>query len=416
MKVLKKLIIPLLITSILVVIGGCGTKKDSDSLDISDKVAFGKDDYKEIISSNNELGFKLLEGVPADENNNIFISPTSLLMALSMIYNGAEGLTKEEIAEAMQTKDINVNELNKANASLMSRLHSDSDKISLDIANSIWLNKNYHFEDKFAQHTKDYFDAEIQEIDITNSNSSKLINDWVKKATNEKIEEIVEAPLDPNLVAMLINAIYFKGTWKYEFDRAKTEKGTFTLADETKKDVSFMTLSKKLSYLENEKFQAVILPYSDGEMSMSVFLPKENVGLEALEKTLSNKNWKDWHMEFQKKEGTVTLPKFQLEYEVLLNESLKSLGMKKAFEKDADFTKMIKEEDPLWINDVKQKTFIEVNEAGTEAAAVTSIDVKTTSASIDEPFFMEVNRPFFLAITDDETGAILFMGSISNPQ
>ncbi|MCL6574388.1 MAG: serine protease, partial [Bacillus sp. (in: Bacteria)] len=165
-----------------------------------------------------------------------------------------------------------------------------------------------------------------------------------------------------------------------------------------------------------ENFQAVSLPYGDGEMSMNVFLPKETSSLDDFKKTLTNDNWKKWSSEFHEKEGTIMLPKFQLEYEVLLNEPLKKLGMMTAFAKGANFTKMIKEPDPLWISKVKQKTFIDVSEKGTEAAAVTSIEVVTESVNLDGPFHMEVNRPFFISITDDETGMVLFIGSISNPQ
>ncbi|MEK3886433.1 serpin family protein [Bacillus sp. FSL K6-3431] len=412
---MKKMIVPLLLASTIVLAVGCGTKNGPDSSEVSSKVDFGKEDYKKIVASNNELGFKLLGKVGADENDNTFISPTSLLMALSMVYNGADGVTKEEIAKTIQADGIDVNELNKANLSLVTKLQKDSDQIHLNVANSIWLNENFHFQNDFAQHNKDYFNAELQEIDISDSKSPKTINDWVKKSTNEKIDEVVESPLDPNLVAMIINAIYFKGAWTYEFDKSKTENRTFQLADGTKKDVPLMTLTKELDYIENENFQAVTLPYGDGEMSMKVFLPKENSSLDEFKKSLTNENWKKWNSDFHKKEGTIIIPKFKLEYEVLLSESLKSFGMIKAFAKDADFTKMIKEKDPLWISEIKQKTFVDVNEKGTEAAAVTSIEMRTTSISVDEPFHMEVNRPFFLAITDDETDTILFMGSISNP-
>ena len=149
---------------------------------------------------------------------------------------------------------------------------------------------------------------------------------------------------------------------------------------------------------------------------MNVFLPKEDSTLKEFEKMLTEDNWKKWNSEFHEKEGTILLPKFQLEYEVVLNETLKKLGMTTAFDEGANFRKMIKEDDPLWISKVKQKTFMDVNEKGTEAAGATSVEMKTTSAPIDGPFHMEVNRPFFIAITNNETGAILFMGSISNPQ
>jgi serine protease inhibitor len=413
---LNKLVAPLILVSFLLLLASCGTGNNPGSLKISSDVDFKEDEYQKIIPLTNQLGWELLSEVEDDNNGNTFISPTSLFMALSMVYNGADGVTKTEIANVLQNEGFDVNELNKANASLMSMLDRDSKQIQLNVANSMWLNEDYHFQTDFAQNNRDYFNARIQEIDIYDSQSPKMINDWVKKSTNDKIEEIVDTPLDGDLVAILINAIYFKGDWKYEFDKKQTENRTFFLADGTTKDMHLMRLNKKLAYLETENFQAVSLPYGDEEMSMNVFLPKETSSLEYFKKTLTNDNWKKWRSEFHEKEGTIMLPKFQLEYEVSLNEPLKKLGMMTAFAKGANFSKMIKEPDPLWISKVKQKTFIDVSEKGTEAAAVTSIEVVTESVTLDGPFYMEVNRPFFISITDDETGLVLFIGSISNPQ
>jgi serine protease inhibitor len=396
---------------------GCGKGKGNQqgSLEISSNVDFGKDDYKKMVSFNNQLGLELLSSVEANGDGNTFISPTSLFMALSMVYNGAEGVTKEEIAKVLHAEGMDVKDLNKANASLMSKLHSDSKQIQLNVANSIWLNENFHFQNDFAGNNRDYFNAKIQEIDINDSQSPKMINDWVEKATNDKIKELVGSPLDSDLVAMILNAIYFKGNWTHEFDKKQTEKRTFYLEDGTTKEVPLMVLNNKLDYLETENFQAVSLPYGDEEMSMKVFLPKENSSLDNFEKKLTIDNWKKWNSEFQEKEGTVILPKFKLEYEILLNDTLKKLGMTTAFDKGANFSKMIEEKKPLRISKVKQKTFIEVNEEGTEAAGATSVEIVKESASLDEPFQMEINRPFFIAITDHETGTILFIGSIWNP-
>lgn len=391
---------------------GCETEKGSRDSGINNNLSTGKNDYTKIVSSNNQLGFKLLSEVEEDDNGNTFISPTSLMMALSMVYNGADGTTKKEMAKVLHADGIDVDDLNKANASLISILQRDSMQIQLDIANSIWINNRYHFKKEFAQNNQDYFFAKIQEIE-----SPEIINNWVKEATEDKIDKIVDAPLNPDLVAILINAIYFKGNWKYELAKEQTEQRPFHLEDGTTKNISLMKLTKKLPYLENKEFQAVSLPYGDDEMSMKVFLPKENVQVDEFRKILTHDNWKKWSSEFQEKEGTVLLPKFQLEYEILLNNALKKLGMTTAFDsKHANFKKMITEEERLWIDMVKQKTFIDVNEEGTEAAAVTSAEMVTESFSPDGKFQMEVNRPFFFAITDEKTGTILFIGTISNPQ
>lgn len=412
---MKKLIT---LTILILLLVACGTADDdSGDSNTENDANFSKNDYQKIISANNGLGFDLLKVIDPDESGNILISPTSLSMALSMVYNGADGETKTEIADTLQLEAIAVDELNKANASLMSIINDDSEQVQLDIGNSIWLNNEFHFQDDFSDNNKNYFNAEIQEIDVTDDNSVDQINNWVREATNDKIDEIADAPLNANMVAMLINVIYFQGAWTHAFDENETTEQAFHLDDSSTKDVPLMKLSENLMYMENDDFQAVSLPYGDDEeMSMDVFLPRENSTLKDFQEKLTNEEWEEWKSEFQQQEGTIMLPKFQLEYEATLNESLEALGMITAFDEDqANFEKMIEEDDPLWISEVKQKTFIDVNEEGTEAAGATSIEMETTSAPIDEPFEMVVDRPFFIAITDNETETILFMGSIFNP-
>jgi serine protease inhibitor len=410
-KILKQVFV----ASALLLLSSCGTGSQQGSMMPSSSVDYAKDDFKEIVDSNNQLGFELLLRAGANAEGNRFLSPTSLFMALSMVNNGADGITKREIAEVLHAVGMDEMDLNKANASLMSNLQSNSEAIQLKVANSIWLSKDYHFQSDFAAKNQDYFNAKMEEINIADSQSVKKINDWVEKSTNNKIKEMVSSPLDPNLVTMLLNGIYFKGDWTYPFDKQLTEKRAFHLEDGTTKKVPFMMLTRELAYFENESFQAVSLPYGEGEMSMKVILPKETQSSNPIKQLLTNENWKKWGTRFHEKEGTVLLPKFKLEYEVLLNDTLKALGLKSAFEGGANFSKMIEENESLSISQVKQKTFIEVNEKGTEAAAATSIEVVGESASVEEPFHMEMNRPFYLVITDQETGINLFLGEITNP-
>ncbi|MCM3744287.1 serpin family protein [Sporosarcina luteola] len=412
----RKIVASLIGMSLLLPVTGCGTSSDQGSLQIAEGVEFGKMDYKTIVEPNNELGFKLLNEIETDEDGNLFISPTSLLMALAMVYNGADGVTKEEIAKALQAEGIDPMNLNKANASLMTMLNKDNDAIQLQVANSIWLNDQYTFQDEFAKLTKDYFNAKIEEIDITSNNSPKRINDWVEKATNGKIDKMVDGPLDEDLVAMLLNAIYFKGDWTFPFDKKDTENRDFHLMNGTEKEVPFMKLQKKLFYMANSEYQAIQLPYADGEMSMTVVLPNEVVGLEEFQSTLSSEKWEEIQSEMKSMRGTILLPKFKLSYETELNEALEALGMASAFTDMADFSKMVEGDASLLISQVKQKTYIDVNEEGTKAAAVTGVLMEPTSAPPDEPFVMDVNRPFFIAITHDKTGVVFFVGFVANPE
>lgn len=374
------------------------------------------EDYLKVVEPNNSVAFSLLEKVDPDENNNVLISPTSALIALFIAYNGAEGETKEEIEKALQLHDVSMEDVNKANAALMKTLTKDMDAIELFLANSIWLNDNYQFMGTFTEKVLDDYDAKIAEIDITDDSSVERINQWVSDNTHGKIEEIVEAPLHSAMVTLFVNALYFNGKWTHEFDEEYTEEQTFFTL-EADKIVPFMQLEAKLAYMENDLFQAIQLPYGKGEMHMNVLLPLENMDLEDISEELSAESWEDWQTQFEKMDGTLKLPKFQIEYETVLNEAFQQLGIQTAFDKDrADFPHIIVEEEPLWIHEIKQKTFIDVNEKGTEGAAATSVEMETTSAMLDDTFYMEVNRPFLFTITDEETGAILFIGKISNPE
>ncbi|MGG0670964.1 serpin family protein [Lederbergia citrisecunda] len=412
----RKITASLVGMSLMLSMTGCGTSTDQNSLQISKGVEFGEMDYETIVEPNNELGFNLLKEIETDDDGNLFISPTSLLMALAMVYNGADGVTKEEIAKALQMEGINPMVLNQANASFMTMLNKDNDAIQLQVANSIWLNEEYHFQEEFSKRMNDYFNAKIEEIDITSNDTPKRINDWVEKATNGKIDKMVDAPLDDDLVAMLLNAIYFKGDWKYPFDEKETEDKTFYLNDGNEIGVPFMKLQKDLLYMANSEYQAIQLPYGDGEMSMTVILPNEGVGLEEFQSTLSSGKWEEVQSGMKSMKGTILLPKFKMSYETELNDALEALGMPRAFTDKADFSKMVEGDASLFISKVKQKTYIDVNEEGAEAAAVTGVQMDTASAPPDDPFVMDVNRPFFLAITDGETGAVLFLGVIANPE
>lgn len=412
----KKIIATLAGAGLLMVVAGCGTSQENGNLAIAEAVDFGTTDYERIVAPTNDLAYELLDKIETDDDGNVFFSPTSLWMALAIVYNGADGETKTEMAEAMQAQGIDVSDMNKANASLMTALNKDSDDIQLTIANSIWLNNDFNLQKDFAKRTEDYFNAETQQIDISSSDASKKINDWVKKATNSKIDKMVDNPLDSDFVGLVLNAIYFKGDWTYPFDKKLTEKRTFHLENGTEKVVPFMKLQRKFYYMAGNGFQAVKLPYADDEMSMTVVLPDENIGMKDFKSTLSAENWELFQTDFNESEGTVLLPKFKMEYETELNGALEALGMTSAFTENADFNHMVEGDANLFISTVKQKTYIDVNEKGTEAAAVTGVQVDMASAPADGPFHMEMDRPFFLMITDEETGVVLFVGYIANPQ
>ncbi|TFI54534.1 serpin family protein [Mastigocladus laminosus UU774] len=366
-----------------------------------------------LINANTKFGFKLFEEVLKQDNNkNVFISPASIAIALDMTYNGASGSTQQAMAKALELQGLNIQEINSSNAALKQLLENPEPQIQLTIANSLWANQEVSFKPEFLKTIQNYYQAKITNLNFQDSGSVETINNWVNESTRGKIDKIVER-IEPNQVLFLLNAIYFKGRWTNEFDKKQTVQQPFYLTPGNRKQHPMMSQKGRYKYYENEQFQAVGLPYGkDGKISFYIFLPKQNLTLKSFYQNLNTDNWEKWMSQFNQKEGFIRLPRFKMDYEVKLNNALQALGMGEAFTNKADFSQMGED---FTISEVKHKTFVEVNEEGTEAAATTSVGIVATSSSVSEPFRMIVDRPFFCAMRDNQTGSILFMGSILNP-
>lgn len=368
---------------------------------------------KRLVESDNKFGLKLFKGIIREEKDkNVFVSPLSVSMALGMTYNGANGETQEAMQKTLELSGLTIQQVNESYKSLIELLSQLDPKVLFQIANSIWYRQEYSFEKEFIDLNKTHFNAEVSGLNFNDPNAPKTINAWVDKNTNGKIKEIVDAPIDPLMVMFLINAIYFKGFWTYQFDKELTKDDLFTLPDGSKKACKMMKQKAEFQYFENADFQAIDLRYGDGDFSMSIFLPHLDKNIDSLIAKFDQENWDLWIGSFFKHELTLYLPKFTLEYELLLNDVLKSLGMAIAFDPfKADFTKMYKGPESLYISKVKHKTFVEVNEEGTEAAAVTSVGIAMTSVGT----VMRVEWPFVFAIRENKSGTILFIGKIVEP-
>ncbi|MBN1327708.1 MAG: serpin family protein, partial [Candidatus Cloacimonetes bacterium] len=254
---------------------------------------------------------------------------------------------------------------------------------------------------------------ELSELDFSDPKSAQLINNWVREKTSGKIDRIVADRLDPMMVMYVLNAIYFKGSWSDEFDKKRTHPDKFLLSDNSSIMTDMMNKETDLEYFENELFQAVNLPYGNGAFMMTVLLPQSNKNLTDLIENLTIEKWNTWKDGFSMLDGVLSLPKFKLAYEIELKKILKSLGMNAPFQSNlADFSQITTSSE-LFIDEIKQKTYVDVNEEGTEATAVTSVGMKTVS--IPKPgFIMKVNRPFLFMIRDQKS--ILFIGKISSPE
>jgi serpin B len=366
-----------------------------------------------LTTANNDFGFRIFSQLTGnDPHDNIFISAPSITIALDMVYNGAAGATKNAMAKTLGIQDMQLDQLNQGNKSLNNQLKKTDPKVILNISNSLWGKSGITFKSDFLDRNKKFYDAEISTLNFEDPTSVNTINNWVNDKTNGKITKIVEE-LDPSMILMLVNAIYFKGKWTLEFDKKETHEAPFYLLDSTKKTVQMMTQSDRYLYLENDSLQAIRLPYGEGKMSMYIFLPKSAYGLKNFLSNLNEQNWNAMLDNFNFKKGDISLPRFKLEYSVTLNEALNKLGLSNFFA-DADFSEISTV--PAFISGVIHKTFVEVNEEGTEAAAVTSVMVATATPDEIEPFSMIVDHPFFYAIHDDETGSILFMGAVIEPK
>jgi len=254
-------------------------------------------------------------------------------------------------------------------------------------------------------------------LDFGEDKAARTINRWVDRETNGKIEEIVEAPINPMTVMFLINAVYFQGDWQTPFDAKQTETRPFFLANGQQQQVPLMSLRHTLPYAEDDAWQMVSLPYGEnGRLSMVVLLPKEGYSVATLMSSLDAETWQEMVEGLEETKGFVALPRFTVEYEATLNEPLKTLGMEVAFDPDhADFGKLRPIPPNVYISEVKHKTFIEVNEEGTEAAAATSVELTLKSALV-ETFNMVADHPFIYGIQDSETGTLLFLGVMNAPE
>jgi len=282
------------------------------------------------------------------------------------------------------------------------------------VANSLWARPGFPFHQSFLDANRRYFAAHVQHLDFEDPKSPATINEWVSDKTRGKIPDIVDR-IDRDHILFLINAIHFKGSWSTRFDTQATRDGNFTLGDGSQVIHPMMSRTGRFQYFEGEGFQAVRLPYGTGRTAMYIFLPSSPSGLGDLLGKLSPQNWATWQAGFRESEGYLMLPRFSLETEYELAGPLKTMGMEVAFDPQrADFSAMCPVPPTVYIGAVKHKAVIDVDEEGTEAAAVTSVEIRVVS--MPRGFHMVVDRPFLFAIGDSQTDLTLFMGVVFDPR
>jgi serpin B len=368
---------------------------------------------RSVIDASNTFAFGLLREVNETRARaNVFISPLSASMALGMTLNGTAGETFDEMRRGLGFGTQNLDEINASYQSLIALLRGLDRRVEFSLANAIWYRDTFgpQVAQSFLTTTRTFFDARVAGLDFTAPSAVGTINDWVKQSTNGKISEIVKE-IPANVVMYLMNAIYFKGAWREQFDPAKTRPAPFRLGSGEVVDVPTMSRSLEVRVGSFAGAQIAELPYGGGAYVMTIVLPGEGQSVDALVAQLSSGTWSNATANLHETEAPVSLPKFRLEWEAKLNDELQRLGIVKAFG-DADFTRLSPSAGrSLWISEVKQKTFVDVNEEGTTAAAVTSVAIADSAPT---PF--TVDRPFLFAIRERISGTILFLGKIADPR
>lgn len=391
-----------------------------------------------VLTSSNKFGLNLFREITAQTpaTENIFFSPLSASYALAMCYNGANSDTRKAIGSTLELPDLSPEEINQAFHDATRILVQADPLVDFRSANSFWSRKGKAIQPAFINIANTYYDARVEEIDFQAPGAPDTINSWVSRATNGKITVMVKPPISPDIAAMLFNAIYFKGNWMYPFDTADTRNAPFHLADGSEVQCRMMHLDQKdcliqlsgvyqpvtdtnITYYEDSEVFVLGMPYGRGDFRMSIIIPNRWYGYPNNDTTksiddiiagLTLEKWAVWTSGRTPFEFILGLPRFKFGDEIGLTKLLKILGMEIAFIPEmADFSNLFAD-GVGWIDDVKQKTFIQVDEKGTEAAAVTQVTFADSA-----PWPIICDRPFLIVIHEDNSGAILFMGRIANP-
>ena len=374
---------------------------------------------KQMVNECNAFSFNLLTQVAAnEEQENIVLSPLSASMLLGMLMNGADGETLAQIqAVTGFGAEASIDDINAYYLQLIQVLPDLDAYTNVGIANGIWVKEQFPVYEAFMQACKQNFDAQAKNVPtFVDDKVLKDINDFAAQHTNDRIKEIINRSMvSEETMMVLLNALYFKALWKDKFDKNYTLQQTFTTLKDAKIQVDMMRLyDKRQLYAETEDCQLVELPYKGDQYVADIILPAKDTDILTWVKTLDAERWQQLIKGIYSTEVNLGLPKFKLNYERELTDDLAALGMPAAFTPFADFSRL--SELPTYISLIKQKTFIQVDEEGTEAAAVTiGIDV-AASAGPDYVKEFIADRPFLFVIRERTYGTILFTAIIGHPE
>jgi Serine protease inhibitor len=337
------------------------------------------------------------------------ISPFSITSALSMTLNGAAGETFEAMKKTLGLEGKTLVQINKTYLKLMTEMIPVDKSVVLDIANSVWVDKQLNVKQPFITDLQTFYKGEARDIDVTDPDAVNIVNDWIALKTQDKITEMLDK-FDPGAAMLLINAVYFNGKWRYKFDKTDTKEEPFYVTPSDPKTVPMMHQIHNLKAIRNNSFTIVDIPYGQGNYTMVVVLPDKNMTNSDVANSLTLSLWQEWMGLLADNSVVLSIPRFKYNYKRLLNKDLIDLGMSIAFTTQADFSNI--SDQSLLITKILHQSFIDTNEEGTEAIAATIVEMGTGAA---EPVDMKIDHPFLYFIRESSTGTIIFMGEVNDP-
>jgi len=412
MKILRRLVVPAFVCVIAGAACSESTQPDSGTArpalaQLPRELTAGE---RTVISAANAYSFALWRTINDSLSaENVFVSPLSASFALGMTMNGANGTTYDEMRAALQFGTIDLVAIDAGYKSLITLLTSLDPSTTIQIANAIFYSQDFPFNASFTQTASTYFDAEVKARNFADvSGTLNAVNDWASSKTSGRVPKLLDS-VDPSAVMYLLNAIYFKGSWRERFDPAETRDAPFHAVRGDQSSKLMHRLAKAL-YAETSDFQAVDLPYGDSAFTMTVLLPKDGRSVESVAASLTPSAWQSLISSFGQREVDLYLPKVTLSWKRELSGDMKTLGMRAAFADGADFTRMSPRGRQLVLSLLQQDSFVSIDETGTEAAAVTVGGIVLTSAPVATT--VRVDRPFIFVIRERLSGTVLFMGKI----
>lgn len=370
---------------------------------------------QQVINANNQFAFALYSELDKSETENIFYSPYSIFSALAITYEGAKGQTAQEMKSVFHFPETDI--LRPNFAAMYNDINRGNNAYELRTGNALWVQQDYPFLQDYTERVEQYYGGKAENVDFINENenSRHTINTFIEEQTNDKIKDLIPQGVLTSLTRLVLtNAIYFKGTWAWEFAKSDTQDQEFNITPTNTVQVPMMYMTNekaKFNYVDNEEVQILELPYKGEDISMLIILPKEN--LETLESSFSFEKYTNWKRQMkEEKISAIYLPKFQFDTKYFMVSTLKEMGMPTAFTLEADLSGMDGSRN-LFIQNVIHQAFVQVDEKGTEAAAATAVIVNLKSVMPSNIF--RADHPFIFIIQVQETGNILFMGRVNDP-